>query len=89
MNISYYQKQERQKKDSVFSYFTTDRIILTIIFTIKMKENKYDDNRFFELYNSMPRSTKGLEAAGEWHILKDMLPDFENKRVLDLGCGMG
>lgn len=54
-----------------------------------MKENKYDEDRFFEQYNQMPRSVNGLEAAGEWHILKKMLPDFDNKKVLDLGCGLG
>lgn len=37
----------------------------------------------------MSRSKNGLEGAGEWHELKNMLPDFRNKRVLDLGCGFG
>lgn len=37
----------------------------------------------------MERSRKGLEAAGEWHELKRLLPDFKGKRVLDLGCGFG
>ena len=30
-----------------------------------MKENKYDDDRFFEQYSHMDRSVKGLEGAGE------------------------
>lgn len=55
----------------------------------KMKQNKYDDDIFFEQYNQMSRSVKGLEGAGEWHILKNMLPDFTGKDVLDLGCGLG
>lgn len=54
-----------------------------------MKENKYDDASFFEQYGKMIRSLKGLEGAGEWHILKEMLPDFTGKQVLDLGCGYG
>lgn len=54
-----------------------------------MKENKYDDEKFFEKYSQMTRSVKGLEGAGEWHELKKLLPDFQNKRVLDLGCGFG
>ena len=54
-----------------------------------MKQNKYDDPNFFNKYSQMPRSTGGLESAGEWHILKNMLPNFENKNVLDLGCGFG
>lgn len=54
-----------------------------------MKENKYDDEVFFEKYKAMPRSAEGLRGAGEWHILRTMLPDFKGKRVLDLGCGLG
>ncbi|QNL51892.1 class I SAM-dependent methyltransferase [Olivibacter sp. SDN3] len=54
-----------------------------------MKENKYDDFSFFEQYGKMSRSQKGLDAAGEWHVLKGMLPDFKEKKVLDLGCGYG
>ncbi|GAE94827.1 methyltransferase [Gracilibacillus boraciitolerans JCM 21714] len=55
-----------------------------------MKQNKYDDPHFFSAYENMPRSAKGgLEAAGEWYALKEMLPDLEDKHVLDLGCGFG
>jgi len=54
-----------------------------------MKENKYDEDSFFDRYSSMARSVDGLKAAGEWHILRKMLPDFQGKRVLDLGCGFG
>lgn len=54
-----------------------------------MKENKYDDSKFFETYSHFPRSVQGLSAAGEWHELKKMLPDFKGKRVLDIGCGFG
>lgn len=54
-----------------------------------MKENKYDNERFFEQYSHMDRSVKGLAGAGEWHVLRTMLPDMRDKRVLDLGCGFG
>lgn len=54
-----------------------------------MKENKYDDSVFFGQYSRMSRSVEGLKGAGEWHVLKTMLPDFTGKRVLDLGCGFG
>lgn len=39
-----------------------------------MKENKYDDNIFFQKYSQMSRSQKGLAGAGEWETLKKMLP---------------
>lgn len=54
-----------------------------------MKENKYNNKEFFEKYKNFPRSVHGLSAAGEWHELKKMLPDFIGKRVLDIGCGFG
>lgn len=54
-----------------------------------MKENKYDDEIFFEEYSRFPRSVEGLSAAGEWKELQKLLPPFEGKRVLDIGCGFG
>lgn len=54
-----------------------------------MKENQYDKDEFFDAYSRFPRSVEGLRAAGEWHALKKLLPPFEGKRVLDLGCGFG
>ena len=44
-----------------------------------MKENKYDDDRFFSQYAQMSRSVEGLQGAGEWHILQKMLPDFTTR----------
>lgn len=54
-----------------------------------MQQNKYDDPAFFESYSRMPRSQEGLSAAGEWPVLRALLPDLSGKRVLDLGCGYG
>ena len=54
-----------------------------------MRQNKYDDPGFYENYSRMPRSAGGLEAAGEWPVFRDMLPDLNGKKVLDIGCGYG
>ncbi|TFE23794.1 class I SAM-dependent methyltransferase [Cohnella luojiensis] len=37
----------------------------------------------------MDRSIGGLEAAGEWHVLRSLIPELRDKNVLDLGCGYG
>lgn len=54
-----------------------------------MKENKYDDADFFHRYSEMPRSIGGLDAAGEWTAFRAMMPELQDRRVLDLGCGFG
>lgn len=54
-----------------------------------MKQNKYDEENFFSQYSQMSRSMEGLEAAGEWPAFRSLLPDFRNRKVLDLGCGFG
>ena len=51
--------------------------------------NIYDNPQFFDKYSQMQRSVLGLDGAGEWYLLKQLLPDFKGKRVLDLGCGYG
>lgn len=55
----------------------------------QMKENKYDQQDFFQKYSQMDRSKYGLKGAGEWSAFQKLLPAFEGKRVLDLGCGYG
>lgn len=49
----------------------------------------YDDKDFFDAYSQLPRSQGGLSAMPEWPALHAMLPDLNNRRVLDLGCGFG
>lgn len=56
---------------------------------MNMRENIYDNDKFFQAYEQMNRSKYGLEAAGEWHLLQPMLGNLNGKRVLDLGCGYG
>ena len=48
-----------------------------------MKENKYDEEAFFEKYSQMPRSQMGLRGAAEWPTLKGMLPEFAGRRVIE------
>jgi len=54
-----------------------------------MKQNKYDDPDFFDIYSKMPRSAGGLAQAEEWPLLRTLLPDLRGKTFLDLGCGYG
>ena len=51
--------------------------------------NEYDNSEFFGRYAQMPRSSRGLSAAGEWGQLKELFPDMGGRAVLDLGCGYG
>ena len=51
--------------------------------------NHYDDPQFFAAYANMYRSQAGLKGAGEWHQLKPLFPDMNEKDMLDLGCGYG
>lgn len=54
-----------------------------------MKENKYDDQAFFDKYKMMNRSQLGLQGAGEWEDFRKLIPPLHDKAVLDLGCGYG
>ncbi len=39
-----------------------------------MKHNHYDNERFFNQYANMARSQFGLDAAGEWPQVLELLP---------------
>ena len=54
-----------------------------------MNHNHYDDPVFFAKYGEMSRSKLGLAGAGEWQEFRKLLPAFDGKAVLDLGCGYG
>jgi SAM-dependent methyltransferase len=55
-----------------------------------MAQNIYDDPDFFAGYARLPRSEHGLPAVFEWPAFQRLLPrSLEDKRVLDLGCGVG
>lgn len=53
-----------------------------------MKENKYDNEDFFINMVKWNDQKKGYKESDEWRI-KKILPDFQDKAVLDLGCGYG
>jgi len=54
-----------------------------------VKQNPYDNPRFFSSYSGLPRSTTGLGEAVEWPAFRRMIPELRGRRVLDLGCGFG
>jgi SAM-dependent methyltransferase len=54
-----------------------------------MSQNIYDNPTFFAGYATLPRSVQGLDGAPEWPALRALLPDLQDKRILDLGCGYG
>lgn len=56
-----------------------------------MKQNIYDNDTFFNGYNSMRNDKKGTSANDliEIPTIRKMIPDLTGKRVLELGCGYG
>jgi SAM-dependent methyltransferase len=52
-------------------------------------QNIYDDENFFAAYSRLPRSIEGLAGAVEWPLLRELLPNLNGLRILDLGCGFG
>jgi SAM-dependent methyltransferase len=54
-----------------------------------MAQNIYDNPDFFAGYSQLPRQQLGLDGAPEWPVIRAMLPDLRDKRVVDLGCGFG
>src|SRR5262249_3005936 len=54
-----------------------------------MRQNVYDDPRFFGEYARMREQARGLHEAVVVPALPDLLPDLTGKRGVDLGCGDG
>ena len=52
-------------------------------------QNIYDDPEFFAGYKTLERFGAGWERAAEHADLLSLLPDVNERRVLDLGCGAG
>ena len=56
-----------------------------------MKQNIYDDDNFFKQYEEMREEEKGKNANDLIEIpnFRKLMPSFEGKSILDLGCGYG
>jgi SAM-dependent methyltransferase len=54
-----------------------------------MTQNIYDNQGFFDGYAQLSRSIQGLDGAPEWSTIRDILPDLQGSKVIDLGCGYG
>lgn len=53
------------------------------------KQNVYDNDTFFENFQSSRSNDVNFNDCIETPILLKMLPDLRGKTVLDIGCGMG
>jgi ubiquinone/menaquinone biosynthesis C-methylase UbiE len=54
-----------------------------------VKDNAYDDPRFFRAYRGMREDPKSANELLEQPALRSCLPPLEGLEVLELGCGMG
>jgi len=54
-----------------------------------MKQNIYDDPKFFDGYSKLRRHESGLNMAVDQPAIRSLLPPLAGQRVLDLGCGFG
>ena len=53
------------------------------------KQNIYDNEAFFENFQSSRSNDVNFNDCIETPILFSMLPDLHGKKILDIGCGMG
>ena len=56
-----------------------------------MKQNIYDDKKFYKKYDELRIDQRGLNANDliEIPAFRNVMPDVKNKKILDLGCGYG
>jgi len=54
-----------------------------------MKQNVYDDQRFFDAYRKLRDRDSGLNGAVEEPAFLTVLPELQGLSVLDLGSGFG
>ncbi len=53
------------------------------------KQNIYDNDSFFKNFKNIRDNNINFNDLIETPILLAMLPDLHNKKILDIGCGMG
>lgn len=56
---------------------------------LSMKQNIYDHPEFFQSYRTLRESEFNYNDLLEQPALRGVLPELKNKKVLDVGCGMG
>lgn len=54
-----------------------------------MKQNIYDNDTFFEKYQEIRARENNYNNLLEQPNFFSLIPNLENKVVLDIGCGMG
>ncbi|NMM63288.1 class I SAM-dependent methyltransferase [Clostridium sp. P21] len=54
-----------------------------------MKQNIYDNSTFYNSYINLRINSNGLNDVLEIPAFRSLLPDLNNKEILDLGCGYG
>lgn len=52
-------------------------------------QNIYDNNEFYNSYLKLRENNAGLNEVLEIPAFRSLLPDLDNKTILDLGCGYG
>lgn len=53
------------------------------------QQNIYDNDAFFENFKSLRADEINFNDLIETPIIMGMMPDLKDKRILDIGCGMG
>ena len=54
-----------------------------------MKQNIYDNQKFFDGYMELRSNERGFNSAIEEPAVYSLLPSLKGLRILDLGCGFG
>lgn len=54
-----------------------------------MKQNIYDNPKFFAGYKALRDNDTGLNGCLEEPAMRELIGDVRGKDILDLGCGMG